>query len=356
MDLDYYGQHYRGRGCVAASVMLLSGDSEPARLAVGSAQSSSAQSSSAQSGSAQSGSAQSGSAKIGQAVAPKDGERSEFKPEWKPSEPAGETGVVASGPNSNDSDMLVADALPELKRWPTDLDAAKRQAAQDKKDILLVFFGLDNRQWCLQLAADLLVKKEFRKYADARFVLVLLEAPIASSTANGKGAGRAAELAKLAADYAVKSFPTMVLTDARGEAYASDDYKRVTLVDYLQKFSEGLALRKERDKLFAPTETGSDDERVDAARLALEFLEKNDLVALNAARIHHWLELAEKVDSNNERGKCEDFFLAELGMRLREAGNDDPQKMHVAIQALDDWRRRAASSRTAIWPPDFTWA
>jgi hypothetical protein len=262
------------------------------------------------------------------------------KPESKTAEPSAVASVpIAAAGNAADSDRLVTDALPDLKHWSTDLDAAKRQAALEKKDILLVFFGSDKREWCLQLAADLLVKPEFRKYVDPRFELVLLEAPPASSMVDGKGVGRAAEIAKAAADYTVTSFPTIVLTDAEGTAFAREEYKQIPLVDHLKSFSSGLAIRKERDKLFAPTETGSDAARVYAAQLALEWLEKNELAALYAAKIHSWLELAEKIDPNNEHGQVESFFLAEVRQRLNEAGKDNPQKIHDASQPLDDWQK-----------------
>ena len=116
-----------------------------------------------------------GHAKIDETVQLKFGERYEFKPEWKAAETGDGQGTVATAANPSNVDMLVSDALPELKHWSTDLAAAKRQAASAKKDVLVVFFGADNRQWCLQLGKDLLVNKEFRKYADSRFELVLLE-------------------------------------------------------------------------------------------------------------------------------------------------------------------------------------
>jgi S1-C subfamily serine protease len=278
-----------------------------------------------------------GNAAIDQSVVLKDGERFQFQPEWKQQE-TGQVGGVAAA-NPADSDLLVTDALPELKHWSTDFDAAKKKAAGEKKNVMVVFFGPDNRQWCLQLAVDLLVKKEFRKYVDARFELVLLEAPTALSTKDGKGVEHAAEMAKLAADYTIKSFPTIVLTDADGFAFTSEEYRHVSVVEHLEKFSGGLTLWKEGKKLVAPTETGSDSERVDAAIKALDWLEKNRLIAANTTRLQQWLELAEKVDPNNAQGKCEGFFLAQMAIRLDEVKKDDPTQILAALQPLDDWKK-----------------
>jgi S1-C subfamily serine protease len=280
-----------------------------------------------------------GHAKIDETVQLKIGERYEFKPEWKPAETGDGQGTVATTANPSDADMLVTDALPELKHWSTDLDAAKRQAASAKKDVLVVFFGADNRQWCLQLAKDLLVNKEFRKYADSRFELVLLEAPTAASTVDGKGIGRAAEIAKIAADYTVNSFPTMVVIGAEGTAYIREEYKQLSLVDHLKVFSSGLALQKASDQTIAAAQTGSDDQRVDAAVKALQWMGKNDLLLANAGRIREWLDLSAKVDPNNQKGQYEHFFLVDLRLRLANAGKDDPKKILSAVQPLDDWRK-----------------
>lgn len=277
-----------------------------------------------------------GNAPIDQTVELKQDDRYEFKPEWKTVEA---TSVSASSAGAGGSDMLVSDALPELRHWSTDVDAARREASREKKDVFLVFFGADNRQWCLSLAADLLVKSEFRHFVDPKFELVLLEEPpaAASSTADGGVSGPAIAIAALAKNYGVTSFPTIVLTDADGIAYYREEYKQVSLVDHLKSFADGLALRRERERLFAATQTGSDSDRLTAAQLALDWLEKNDLAAFNRGAIQSWLELAEKVDPNNEHGQFESFFFADLRQRLQSAGKDDPGRIRAASQPLDDW-------------------
>jgi S1-C subfamily serine protease len=277
-----------------------------------------------------------GKANVEQTVVLKQDERHLFKPEWKDVE----TLVDAkAGAPSADNDMLVTDALPELKHWLTDIDDAKQKAAVEKKDLLLVFFGPDNRQWCLRLAADLLVKREFQKFVDPKFVLVLLEAPPAASMVDGKGTARAATIAREAAYYTVTSCPTMVLADAQGTAYAREEYKQVPLIDHLKTIADGLAIRKERDKLFAPTETGPDASRLAAAQEALAWLEKNELTALYISKLHSWLDLAAKVDPNNEKGLYESFFLADMRLRLQSAGKEDPERIRAASRPLEDWQK-----------------
>lgn len=281
----------------------------------------------------------------------KPDERYQFQPSWQPLVPLAGAGNAAS--ISQDNDMLVAEALPELKRWSTDFAAAKQDATRQSKDIFVVFFGPDNRQWCLQLATDLLTNPKFRQFVDPRFELVLLEEPVAApqsapdsggahsddAHSDGKGRLAAAEIAHLAANFGVTSFPTIVLTDADGLPFDREEYKQVSLVDYLQSFAAAMQVRKERDKFFAPTKTGSDADRVAAAEKALEWLEKNGLASLYVPQIRHWLAMAEKIDPNNEHGRCEEFFLAEVREKLKLAGKDDAQKILAASKPLEDWQK-----------------
>ncbi len=276
---------------------------------------------------------------IEQSVELKPYDQFRFTPEWKPLEMV--AGSVAS--ISRDNDMLIADALPELKHWLTDFTEAKQQATRHGKDLFIVFFGPDNRQWCLQLATDLLTDPKFRHFVDPRFELLLLEEPIAAAetATSGKGGLAAAEIGRLAADYGVTSFPTIVLTDADGLPFDREEYKQVSLVDYLQSFVAGLQVRKERDKVFAPTKVGSDADRVAAAQKALEWLDKNGLASLYLPQIHHWLEMAERIDPNNTHGQCEEFFLAEVRERVKLAGKDDAKKILAASRPLADWQKAA---------------
>ena len=61
--------------------------------------------------------------------------------------------------------------------WLTDFEAAKKQAAAEKKPIMMFFTGSDWCGWCQKLHEDVLDKDEFRKLAGDKLVLLELDFP-----------------------------------------------------------------------------------------------------------------------------------------------------------------------------------
>ncbi len=139
------------------------------------------------------------------------GVRYTYKPEWKPVAASNATQIAAADQDSSTTgdDKPVVETLPSLKNWPTDFDAAKKNAGKAKKDVLLIFFGADRRDWCYKLAKDVLLTPDFRKFSDAKFAPVLFEA-------KGKSFDPGTPAAKLAEQFRIASFPALVLTDADG--------------------------------------------------------------------------------------------------------------------------------------------
>jgi len=61
--------------------------------------------------------------------------------------------------------------------WTNDYSAAKKTAAQERKDILLDFTGSDWCGWCVKLNNEVFSKDTFKSYADKNLVLVDLDFP-----------------------------------------------------------------------------------------------------------------------------------------------------------------------------------
>ena len=76
--------------------------------------------------------------------------------------------------------------LAELSKgaeWLTDLEAAKRQAAAEGKDLFIYFSGSDWCPWCLLLKRTVFDRPAFARYAARNFVLLQLDNPQRSRTA-----------------------------------------------------------------------------------------------------------------------------------------------------------------------------
>ena len=131
--------------------------------------------------------------------------------------------------------------------WPTDLEAAKKQAAAEKKDILVLFTGSDWCVWSQRLDREVFDTVEFG--AQKRFVLVQADFPRttpilpALETRNRK----------LKEEWGVTGFPTVILATAEGVPYARTAYRPggpEVFVEYLTFLSgrnstEGIAIYRE---------------------------------------------------------------------------------------------------------------
>ncbi len=260
--------------------------------------------------------------------------------QWKSpslsSEAIAEASTAPGGGVGFPTEKLIVDAVPELKKWETDLDAAKQKAATAKKDLLIVFFGADRRDWCHTLATQVLVKPEFRKYLEENFVPVLLEAKAESFE---PGTARA----DWARQYMFKSAPTIVLADASGWAYGDQTYLDPEKVDYRKKLQDFTALRRERDAVAAGTESGSDDEKLAAAVATVEWLTKHKLLELSQEKLKSWQELADKIDPKNEKGQNEAIFMGVWRVELKKAfempESQRAQPLHAVADMFEKWKK-----------------
>lgn len=96
--------------------------------------------------------------------------------------------------------------------WLTDLDAAKKQAAEENKMIFVEFTGSDWCPPCIALKKDVLSKPEFLDAAQKNFVLVELDFPRTKEQAPELKKKNQAESEK----YRIEGFPTIVFADAQG--------------------------------------------------------------------------------------------------------------------------------------------
>ena len=106
--------------------------------------------------------------------------------------------------------------------WMTDFEAAKAKAKAENKPLLLDFTGSDWCGWCIKLDKEVFSKDAFKEYASAELVLVELDFP--------RGKGQSAELKaqneKLAQQYGVRGFPTILVLSPEGELIEKTGYQR----------------------------------------------------------------------------------------------------------------------------------
>ncbi len=116
--------------------------------------------------------------------------------------------------------------------WLTDFEAAKKQAAAEKKDILVDFTGSDWCGWCIKLDKEVFSTEAFKAQKD--FVLVALDFPRRKEMPADQKARNEA----LMRQWGVRGFPTIILTNAKGEPYARTGYQPGGPEKYLPHLAE----------------------------------------------------------------------------------------------------------------------
>jgi thioredoxin-related protein len=132
--------------------------------------------------------------------------------------------------------------------WLSDFEAAKKQAADEKKNLLIDFTGSDWCGWCIKLNKEVFDHAEFKNGVKEKFVLVEIDFP------NDKSKLTAAVIAQneaLQEKYAVKGFPTILLTDEQGKPFAITGYQAGGPDAYVKHLDELLGMREKRDAAFA---------------------------------------------------------------------------------------------------------
>lgn len=121
--------------------------------------------------------------------------------------------------------------------WMTDFEAAQAKAKAENKPMLLDFTGSDWCGWCIKLDKEVFGKAAFKDYAAAELVLVELDFP--------RGKEQSAELKaqneKLAQQYGIRGFPTILVLSPEGELIEKTGYQRGGAEAYVEHIKGILA-------------------------------------------------------------------------------------------------------------------
>lgn len=127
--------------------------------------------------------------------------------------------------------LLIA-TISHAQQWKTNLDEAKKEAAEQHKNILLVFSGSDWCAQCIKLDKNVWQSEAFKSEAEKNWVLVKADFP------KKKGNQLPPELTssnKLLAEKYNKggNFPLVVLLDSNGKLKGMNGFKNVSAEEYI---------------------------------------------------------------------------------------------------------------------------
>ncbi|MBM3862391.1 MAG: thioredoxin family protein [Verrucomicrobia bacterium] len=151
--------------------------------------------------------------------------------------------------------------------WTHDFEAAKKQAAESGKDLLVDFTGSDWCGWCIKLNDEVFKQDEFKQGLKDTFTLVEIDFPEDESKLSEET--RKANNA-LGEKYAVQGYPTIYLCDAQGLPYAATGYEKGGAENYVRHLNELRAKKSKRDEAFAKA---GQAEGVEKAKLYIAGLE-----------------------------------------------------------------------------------
>jgi protein disulfide-isomerase len=113
--------------------------------------------------------------------------------------------------------------------WLTDFREAKRQAAQKNVPILANFSGSDWCGWCIKLDREVFSRDEFNAFAKENVVLFMADFPRTGK----QPAEVVTQNEKLAEEYGVSGFPTILLLNAEGKVLGRTGYRPGGPADYV---------------------------------------------------------------------------------------------------------------------------
>ena len=135
-------------------------------------------------------------------------------------------------------------ALPD--GWTDDFDAAKKQAAEEGKRLLVDFSGSDWCGWCKRLDNEVFSQKDFVSKAKKNFVLVLIDSPQDKSILSEKAAKQNPGLVK---KYNINGFPSVLIMDAEGNTLHRTGYRQGGAKAYLKHLDDVAVMLATKEKL-----------------------------------------------------------------------------------------------------------
>jgi protein disulfide-isomerase len=106
--------------------------------------------------------------------------------------------------------------------WLTNYDQAVKQAAAEKKPLLINFTGSDWCGWCIKLDKEVFSQAEFVDYAKNNLVLLKLDFPRKKQLTPAEKT----QNENLAKKYEVRGFPTLIVLDSKEKLLGEMGYEK----------------------------------------------------------------------------------------------------------------------------------
>ena len=154
--------------------------------------------------------------------------------------------------------------------WTVNMDFAKKIAKEKDLNLLILFTGSDWCHWCKKLNEEVFSQDEFQQDVVKQFVPVKLDFPSAVKFPEEIRKSYEAEMKK----YGVRGYPTVVLTDCEGNAFAVCGYQPGGAEGYLTLLNNLVDGKKELEAKVAELKDGDAAAASELYNILEEYSEK----------------------------------------------------------------------------------
>ncbi len=159
--------------------------------------------------------------------------------------------------------------------WISDFAAAKKEAAESKRDLLVDFTGSDWCGWCIKLNKEVFSHDAFKNGVKDKFVLVEIDFPQDKTKLSAETLKQNEELGKL---YDIKGYPTILLCDADGKPFGVTGYQAGGPEAYVKHLDDLRTRKAVRDESFQTAAKAQGVEKAKALVAALAAMGLDDVM------------------------------------------------------------------------------
>ena len=228
--------------------------------------------------------------------------------------------------------VTLTPAFADREGWTADFDAAKKQAATEKKDMMLDFTGSDWCPWCVKLDKEVFQQAAFTTGVKDKLVLVEVDFPHDKSKLSD---ATQAQNEKLREEFKPKGYPTIFLCDAGGKPYAQLGYEPDGPAKYVAHLNSLMQVRAKRDAAFAAAETATDPTK--KAKSLVEGLKVMDSELVEACYSDVVARIGD-LDKDDSTGYLKEMKEAKAKKEAAAAAQEEARKAAApAIKALQEF-------------------
>lgn len=240
------------------------------------------------------------------------------------------------------------------------IEAARTQAAGEKKDLMMVISGSSWNDQSKQFDVEVLNVEEFKKGISGKFVPVVIDLPANREEAHEHHIA-------LQEKYRFRQMPSLILTDFSGRPYAYTGMRKGTITEYLKHLDELQAVRVERDRLMGEAGKAKGVEKAGLLVKALKSMPQDtisefypaELTEIEKADPEGTTEYAREIRKSEalakEQARYEGYFEKKDYERILKESKEDAAKVQgedaqrlllYGVRALADQKKFDEAGKT----------